>query len=170
MTDSGSRTWTLTVSAPAPWLSLNEQLHWAKRGAYAKLWRNSTYIQALACKALPKGLDRVRVDVVLHFSTNRRRDPSNYEPTVKPCIDALGPPFLRVTKVSAKAAPGYGLIPDDNPKHLDGPYLSIGDPWPASHRLTARAGVSGAVELVITDLTPDVSGLIAAELSPGREP
>lgn len=140
------QTWTLTVTSDQPFLTANIRggAHWIKTKV-TSAWREAAYLTALAHKpTLPKGLQRVRIDVVLRFNTNRHRDLSNYTDAAKPAVDALGPPFVRTGKKSA-AAPGYGLIPDDGMKNLDGPHVRFGSPV-ASKR-------PSELVLYITDLT-----------------
>ncbi|MFG1659034.1 hypothetical protein ACGFIY_21130 [Micromonospora chersina] len=140
------QTWTLTVTSDQPFLTANIRggAHWVKTKV-TSAWREATYLTALAHKpVLPKGLQRVRIDVVLRFNSNRHRDLSNYTDAAKPAVDALGPPFVRTGKKAA-AAPGYGLIPDDGIKNLDGPHVRFGATVPAKHR--------AELMLYITDLT-----------------
>lgn len=137
------RSWTLHIPAPAPFLTPNKRGIWQVKARHTKTWRDLTW--ALARKAhLPTGLPRVRIDAVLHFHGDRDRDDANLVDIVKPCVDALGPPFVRVGKKRA-AAPGHGLIVDDTPKHLDGPHVEVGDNDPT--------GQWGSLDLLITDLS-----------------
>lgn len=117
-------TWTVTVTAPCDWLNLNGREHWGRKAGRARSWRHAT-LAALRAAHLPTGLDRIRVDAELRFAARRRRrDPSNFMPTIKPMVDALCP----AQRTTRGVAVGYGLIPDDNPAHLDGPHLTIGEP------------------------------------------
>jgi hypothetical protein len=139
------RTWTLTIVAPAPWLTSNARINLNKwtRASYTAAWRDATFLLAGNAE-LPVGLVRVRIDAVLHFPTARKKDADGLPPTLKPSIDALGPPFLRVGKTSA-SAPGHGLIPNDDPEHLDGPHITVGQP--------RKVGRWGELVLHITDLS-----------------
>lgn len=144
-------TWTLVVPAPAEFLTANFRGDkWAK-ARLVKTWRDTTYMLALAAKPkLPKGLGRVRIDAQLRLGTHRDRDMANWVDAAKASVDALGPWFRRGGKRPA-FAPGYELIPDDSPKHLDGPHVRFGPDVPAGQR--------EQLVLVITDLTA---------LAPGR--
>jgi hypothetical protein len=111
-------------------------------------------------------LDRVRIDVLLHFTDRRPRDAGNYADTAKPAVDALGPPFLRMPTAknpTGASAPGWSLIPDDTPIHLDGPHVEVGPLWrevlaSANRPLAALlASPYGGITLTITDLTEGVS-------------
>lgn len=142
-----ARTYELMIPAPARWLSANT----TKGGRYGlaavkKEWRVAAYVYARAA-GLPRGLDRVRITAVLHFATRRGRDEANYHATLKPIVDGLGPDRSRITKAGKKVfAPGWGLITDDTPDHLDGPHITI-----APHPVAAP----GYVVVTITDLSEE---------------
>ena len=113
----------LTIPAPAKWLSANGSYGRWERARHVKTWREATLVHARAAR-LPRGLAKVRVDAVLTFATRRHRDEHNYMPTLKAIVDGLGPDKSRVTKTGKHiSAPGYGLIADDTPEHLEGPYI-----------------------------------------------
>lgn len=137
--------WRLTVKAPAPWLTANARFKLSRweRAAHTKLWRDTTFTMAQQAR-LPTGLTRVRIDAIIHFPDGREVDPDGLPAALKPAIDALGPPFVRGGKNPA-SAPGYGLIPDDRERHLDGPHITIGVP--------GRVRPWGELVLHITDLT-----------------
>ncbi len=144
MAELARPTWTLTVEACVPWLTSN------KRGRYAiaqlvRVWRRAAYEAARVAK-LPTGLDRVRIDLEARFRGPAPvRDRMNLYPTVKAVIDGLGP-----SRVSAHTphAVGWGLIPDDDDTHLDGPHLSIGPRLP-----DAPYATHGHLLVTITDLS-----------------
>lgn len=116
-----------------PMLSANTHgAHWAPQAQATARWRQAAREQA-ATQGLPTGLRFVEIWGVLQFPDNRRRDAANWHPTVKPIIDGLV---------------DHGLIPDDRPAHLAGPYLDIGAPLAP----TSQA-ISGLVTLVIKDLS-----------------
>lgn len=144
-------TWTLEFDAPAEFLTSNVALrkHWRETGTIRKAWRERTFVAAQQAK-LPTGLARVRIEAVLRFPTNRTRDHSNYEDALKPCVDALTPTRTKRTKKGVVVSVGYGLIPDDNPTHLDGPYIAFGERLPKMPLSPA-----GRVLLTITDLSAE---------------
>ena len=78
---------------PAPPLSLNKERtqHWAKtRRESIEPWKE--WMWAMAVQHRLKQRVRGRpcwVQFVLPFRDNRRRDPHNYVPVVKACIDGL---------------------------------------------------------------------------------
>lgn len=80
---------------PVGWLGLNtlprsvsEKI--AKDKA-AKLWRRAAYA-AIVKARVPQRLGRISVGVELRFTeTREERNAANFEPTIKPVIDALGP-------------------------------------------------------------------------------
>ena len=106
MASTAPETFTLEIPKLADWLNLNQQLHWAPRNKRAQAWRHGAHIYARKHQ-LPKGLVRVKIDIYVWKSTRRRYDPHNLMPTMKHVIDGLV---------------DYGLIPDDNTRHLDGPH------------------------------------------------
>jgi hypothetical protein len=168
MTAGPPGVWRLLVPAPCQWISANDGLHWGARDRLATRWRETTHLLLVGLHGPhrpPKGLARVRVDVELHFRDRRPRDAANYHPTVKPVVDALGPPFVRPPsrlRHRGASAPGYGLIPDDTPAHLDGPHVTIGRLWrevapgppprPGSAASFARRR-PGGLTVTITDLS-----------------
>lgn len=144
-------TWTLEFDAPAEFLTANVALkkHWRVKQAITKAWRERAF-RAAQQAHLPKGLRRIRIDVVLRFPTRRSRDLPNYESALKPVVDGLGPQLVRNTKRGVEISVGYGLIPNDTPEYVDGPHLSFGEPLPRS-----PMPVPGRVLLTITDLSAE---------------
>jgi hypothetical protein len=142
-------TWTLEFDAPTEFLTANVVLNAnrQKSARITKTWRERAYVAAKQAK-LPTGLTRIRVDAVLRFPTIRTRDTANYEAALKPVIDALGPARTIRRKTGVVVSVGYGLIPDDNPTHLDGPYIAFGERLPKTPLSPA-----GRVLLTITDLS-----------------
>lgn len=137
-----TRTWTLTIPAPAKMLSANNKPHHQAAGRVRKAWREATYLYAQQAK-LPTGLERVRIEVALHHTVNRDRDDANWHPYVlKPIVDGLGPQKT----VRGRVEVGHGLIPDDTPEHLDGPFPSLGE------KVSRQEYPLGLVVVTITDL------------------
>jgi hypothetical protein len=117
MTDT--RVWTLTIPAPAKMYSANTRVFWRRTYEARKAWRDASFLYATKA-GLPKGLAKVRIDVVVHFTVNRGRDNENYSPHVgKPIADGLAKPH--------NGAPGYLLVVDDTPEFLDGPFVTVGE-------------------------------------------
>ncbi|WP_051797289.1 hypothetical protein [Catenuloplanes japonicus] len=137
------RTWTITVNDPGcGFLTANVRGHSREKARVTKAWRDVTYQLAQYAK-LPTGLHRIRVDAIIRPTTNRGRDIlGNWTDAAKPSVDALGPAFVRGGKKPAHA-PGIGMIPDDNPTHLDGPYPHLG----------SISKPVGSLTLVIVDLS-----------------
>lgn len=137
------RTWTITISAPCAWLTANSRMHRMAEAKLIKQWRLAACLAARWAK-LPTGLDKVRIDAVAHFRGRAPvRDSDNLRPTLKAVIDGLGPQRLNKRGV----VPGHGLIADDDDKHLDGPYLTIGEKLPA-----LTYGRPGELVLTITEV------------------
>lgn len=114
--------------APAKPLSLNEErrLHWRDRTARTDPWRDLTILMARQARLARAVLAApATVTVVIPVADHRRRDPSNYYPVVKACVDGL-----------VKA----GVWPDDDPRYLKvtEPVLTL-DPA-ASIRIELRDG------------------------------
>lgn len=138
--------WMLVLPAPCEWVNSNNRGHWAPKAKLVKQWRKATVARAREAK-LPQGLARVRIDVLLRFTTKHRRDAANYEPTLKGCIDGLCRDKTHINKHGKQIdAPGYGLIWDDEPKFLDGPFTRIGEP------VNKQRYPLGLVQLLVTDL------------------
>ena len=129
-----ARQWFLRIPAPLDgqrrplWVSANDHSHWRVRQQRAKLWRESGRVACLQAR-LPKGIQRVTVDVVLHYKIgSRSRDALNLALTAKHALDGCT---------------DYGFWPDDNDKHI------------AS--LTIRAGeqlAHPALSITLTEETP----------------
>lgn len=103
-------------------------LHWSKWRTISKAWRTAAFNAATIAR-LPKGLSRVRIDVVLRFRDRRTRDTENYATTIKPIIDGLGPQRVYASKTAGTVVElGYGLIPGDDERYLVKPEAKIGPP------------------------------------------
>lgn len=137
-----AREWVLEIDPPADWVTPNDRTD-RRYDGNRPAWRARAAIEAQRAK-LPKGLERVRIDIVI-APESRRRDDDAYSLTCKAIVDGLGPPFFRRPsgKSRGAAAPGYGLIANDNRRHLDGWHPHVIDPTPPR----------GHVTVYVTDLT-----------------
>lgn len=118
--------------------------HWRKTGPLRKIWRETMFTYAQFAK-LPRGLDRVRIDLVLRFPRSGRQDVGNYYThVVKPIVDGLGPPIHTLRAGKMVNVVGYGLIADDTVQYLDGPYPLLGEP------IRDKAAPYGQVTVTIT--------------------
>lgn len=137
--DSGSRQWQ-----PVGWLSLNnlperarDRIWWDKAKA---LWRRAAYNAYLKAR-VPTGLNRIEVRVQFRFAEEHGQEPPNYEPTVKPIIDALQKQkqYRRRTRSGAwrlVVEMGVGVVPTDGRQHLRrGAELPVGEPLGKDHRI-----------------------------------
>jgi Holliday junction resolvase RusA-like endonuclease len=91
---------------PAKPLSLNEErnLRWRARCARLDPWRDLTILMARQARlARAVAATPATITVVIPVPDDRRRDPANYYPVVKACIDGL-----------VKA----GVWPDDDPRYV----------------------------------------------------
>lgn len=135
-----TRTWTLEIPAPAKMYSANTRAYWRRTYEAKKLWRDATFLYATQAR-LPKGLARVRVDVVLHFTVNRNRDDENWSPYVgKPIADGLAKPH--------RGAPGYLLVADDSSEFMAGPFCTVGE------KVAKAQYPLGLAVVTITELAP----------------
>lgn len=124
---TATRTWVLTIPAPAPMFTENTTKSRWVTGPAVKAWREASFVYATQAK-LPKGLARVRLDVVLHCVDNRVRDALNlHKYVVKPLVDGLGRARTVNTKKGVRVEPGYGLVADDSPRFVEGPFPTIGE-------------------------------------------
>lgn len=99
------------------WINANQRLFWRVRSARTKQWR-----EAAKQRAIDMHLPHMRAAYILaelRFSTNQRRDPANWAPTAKACVDGL---------VDA------GVFDDDNYRHVTGPDMRIGEKVPEQRR------------------------------------
>lgn len=117
---SDSRTWTLTIPAPAAWISLNHRMHWAVKAKLTKSWRLATYV---ACRNIGPLNWPVQITVEVWKPRANRYDPGNLYPTAKACLDGI---------VDA------GLLPDDSYKQVHGPDMRHGGKGEASLVLKIR--------------------------------
>ncbi len=98
-----------------------------EHGEIRRLWRQAAKV-AYARARLPRNLDRIFLLVQFQFADARPRDQANFEPTLKPVIDALqrerivvvrktNPKTGRVT-LDTQTHLGWGVIPNDGDEHL----------------------------------------------------
>ncbi|AJT42397.1 hypothetical protein [Psychromicrobium lacuslunae] len=113
---------TLTIPKADEWLNSNDRRHHMARWRIGRTWREAAKVYAIKAK-LPH-LQKARITATIHRARSNRSDALNFAPTIKPIIDGLI---------------DYGLLPDDDDKHL---------------LVDVRGGVAGTprVELVIEDL------------------
>jgi crossover junction endodeoxyribonuclease RusA len=99
------------------WLTANQRMHHYTRASLVKAWRG--YTCTLATRAGLPPIEKARVVCYLHFHDRRRRDPANFYPTVKACVDGL---------VDA------GVFEDDDYTRVQGPDMRIGEVRPRGER------------------------------------
>jgi hypothetical protein len=90
------------------WLNLNDRGHWAQRARRIADWRSAAAWRARAAK-VPR-LERAKVVAYVLVPDRRRRDPHNWTPTAKACIDGLV---------------DVGVLVDDSARYLDGPDMRL---------------------------------------------
>lgn len=127
------RIWRMVLAAPYRLWSANDTHRESpyKTADMRKAWRTHTY-HAIKAAGLPQGLARVSFSFAFHFTDAARRDSLNYADTVKPIIDAFGPPFVQkptAKKPGGASAPGASVIADDTDAYVEAIDLSIGPLW-----------------------------------------
>jgi hypothetical protein len=141
------RQYRIVVPYTGDWMTANNaKLDKYVQGARRKAWRDSAYYAARGVKPkLPTRLQLVRLDVLYRWAKPPVDTARNMEPTLKAIVDgALGP--RRGTAV------GYGLIVDDNAKHLVyGEIASEVATFPRAK--VAMDAYFGDVVLTVTDLS-----------------
>lgn len=95
----------------ADWISANDRLHWAKKARLTKTWRDAGLVYARR-ERLPR-LDRAEIRVHVHKTTARKYDAMNLYPSMKALVDGM--------------TTDYGLLPDDDNDHLEGPFIYAGE-------------------------------------------
>ena len=111
-------TYTLTIPAPAEFITANQRHHWAERARLTRAWRNAALIYARQAH-LPH-LQKAHIVATVHKTHRRPYDAHNLVLTAKACVDGLVTGKGRVK--------GYGLLPDDSNDHLIGPDMRAGEP------------------------------------------
>ena len=96
---------TVTFHAPDESMNLNQRWHWAKQARVTRRWRDTAaYAAVVAARGIPLPLGPSTIRTTIAVYGRLRRDPANYTPTVKACVDGL---------VDA------GLWPDDTPDWVE---------------------------------------------------
>jgi hypothetical protein len=102
-------TTTLVIEPPAAFINANDRLHWRKKAALTKAWRQAaeeaTYDATIPVTCYTT---RVHITFAIRWPDNRRRDPGNWYPTAKACVDGIV---------------AGGLIRDDSDDYVLGPDL-----------------------------------------------
>lgn len=91
------------------WITANQRLFWRVRSQRTKAWRSHAADRARE-NEIPH-LRRALIIAELRFADDRRRDPANWAPTAKACVDGL---------VDA------GVFEDDSYRFVTGPDMRIG--------------------------------------------
>jgi hypothetical protein len=91
------------------WINANQRMFFMERSRRTKEWRQLAMVRALA-EHLPY-VGYAHIICELLFADTRRRDPANWAPTAKACVDGL---------VDAR------VFTDDDHKHVTGPDMRIG--------------------------------------------
>lgn len=86
------------------WLSLNDRDHWARRKKLTTYYREAGYAACVRLN-LPR-YRKIHAVYWMCYGNNRILDPHNFMLTAKAIVDGCV---------------DYGLVPDDNSKHLIGP-------------------------------------------------
>jgi hypothetical protein len=146
--------WTVEIPMPVDrkghpvgWVSLNGREHWREKHRRTQAWRIAAR-DAYAAHRLRRGLDHVYIEIVFRFPDRRHRDPSNFEATAKPIIDALQPQKTSIIRDKETGKPklkkggrfetrediGWGVVPGDDPRYITrGPEMPVGEPLGRDH-------------------------------------
>ena len=100
----------LLIPAPAEWLNENYRLNRYEKARRVKSWRHAAAMYARRA-GLPTGFGRVRIDAYVIKPIANNSDPANWAPTSKATTDGLV---------------DFGLVIDDNRKHVEGPFMHDG--------------------------------------------
>ncbi len=146
---------------PVGWQSLNklptgvrQKIEWDKA---KKLWRAAAYI-AINAAGVPQHLGRIEVDVELRFTTSQAaRNFTNFEYSIKPVIDALGPleSYTRTIRVKGQLReqlvvnPGRHIVDGDDERYVIRGRTTIGEP------LGRNSRHQGQIILTIRQLPTD---------------
>ncbi len=103
-------TLTIPITNPKHLLNANSRKHWADRSTKTGIWRPAGLAAAQAA-ALPVLVPFVVIHATIFKARAGRYDPSNLYPTIKAIIDGLT---------------DYGLVEDDDYRHVDGPHMHHG--------------------------------------------
>ncbi|HWB35564.1 MAG TPA: hypothetical protein VHA75_06015 [Rugosimonospora sp.] len=125
-----SRSWTVVIPAPAPFLNANHRHDRRGRAAVVRAWRDAANVHARAARVPLLG--RAHITITIRFADKRRRDVHNLYPTAKALVDGV---------VDA------GVLPDDSDQYLTGPDLRAGEPISRK-----PYGPSGQVVLLIREV------------------
>lgn len=101
--------YTLRVPTARAWLNSNDRGMWAKHSTLTRQWRQMAGWAAVAARVEP--IERAYILAEFRFPDRRRRDPANWYPTVKACVDGLV---------------DVGVLADDSADRLIGPDLRLG--------------------------------------------
>jgi crossover junction endodeoxyribonuclease RusA len=108
---SDPRSWTVELPPGMDLLNSNDRDgHWARRKRITEALRAAAGWAARQQKIPP--LERAAIVAVYEPPDRRRRDPQNWQPSFKACVDGL---------VDAR------VLPDDDSRHLDGPDPRLGE-------------------------------------------
>lgn len=122
------RSWRIEFPPRQELLNANDRLHWRPKNRITQQLRGDAFKLAKAAKVPP--LKRVHVEGIYEPPDRRRRDVANLYPSFKAAIDG--------------ALVDVGVLPDDDSKHLLGPDMRLGEPYPG-----------GRLVLIITELPED---------------
>lgn len=121
----GRRVWRIEFPPGQELLNANDRIHWSAHARITRQLRSDAFLLARYMRIPP--LERAHVVAEYQPPNLRRRDPANLYPSIKALVDG--------------AICDAGVLPDDDAKHLIGPDMRLGEPYP-----------KGRIVLIITEL------------------
>jgi hypothetical protein len=103
-------------------LNANDRIHWSKRAKLTEQWRTNAGWAVRAAR-VPRIHGKAHITAVILFPDRRRRDPANWAPTAKACIDGITDRYVKPLPDKDFAHVIRGIIADDDASHVDGPDL-----------------------------------------------
>ncbi|MEU4229548.1 hypothetical protein AB0F17_35070 [Nonomuraea sp. NPDC026600] len=117
--------WEIRMPAGMKVLNANHRMHWGPAATITRALRQAAWVMLLQQK-IPT-LERAYVQAVYCPPDRRVRDAANLQPTYKALIDGLIAASKEARKQQLAGRLRYGLLRDDDDKHLTGPDPRLGE-------------------------------------------
>ncbi|TMR06379.1 hypothetical protein ETD86_52835 [Nonomuraea turkmeniaca] len=143
--------WEIRMPAGMKVLNANHRLHWRTAAKITKAFRETAWLLLLQQK-IPT-IERAYVQGVYCPPDRRVRDPANLQPTYKAIIDGLIAPSKEGRKQQLAGRLRFGLLRDDDDKHLLGPDPRLGAIVKHGQVIVRVWNLSGDVDASVSDST-----------------